>query len=71
MQLTSVSYQVLDLKVVPCALLNTLSVANIADNGVSMEHWQNILTGETEVLGENPVSMPLFPLQMSFAMALD
>jgi hypothetical protein len=23
-----------------CLLLNTLSVANIADKGVSMEHWQ-------------------------------
>jgi hypothetical protein len=32
---------------------------------------RNILTGETEMLGENPVSVPLCSLQMSFAMALD
>ena len=40
MKLAAVNYQVLGLKMVPCVLLNTLSVANIADNGVSMEHWQ-------------------------------
>jgi len=40
MKLAAVNYQTLDLKIVPCVLLNTLSVANIADNGVSKEHWQ-------------------------------
>lgn len=40
MKLAAVNYQVLDQKMVPCVLLNTLSVANIADNGVSVEHWQ-------------------------------
>jgi hypothetical protein len=40
MKLTAVNYQALDLKMIPGVLLNTLSVANIANNGVSMEHWQ-------------------------------
>jgi len=40
MKLAAVNYQVLDMKMVPCVLLITLSGANIADNGVSMEHWQ-------------------------------
>jgi hypothetical protein len=39
MKLAAIIYQVLDLTMVPCVLLNTLSVANIAGNGVSMEHW--------------------------------
>jgi hypothetical protein len=40
MKLAARNCQVLDLKMVSCVLLNTLSVANIACNGVSMEQWQ-------------------------------
>ena len=40
MKLTAVNYHVLDMKMAPCVLLNTLSVANVADNVFSMEHWQ-------------------------------
>jgi hypothetical protein len=40
MKLAAVNYRALDLKMVSCVLLNTLSVANIADSGVDMVQWQ-------------------------------
>jgi hypothetical protein len=50
MKFAAVNYQVLDLKMVIRVLLNTLSVANVADNGVSMKHWQKYAGKQIEVL---------------------
>jgi len=71
MKLAAVNYQVLDLKMAPCVLLNTLSVANIAGNGVSMEHWQKYTDRENGSARRETRSVPLCPLQLSFSMALN
>jgi hypothetical protein len=47
-----------------CELLRWCSIC--VDKGMSMEHWWHYTDGETEVVGEKPVPLPLCPPQVAF-----
>jgi hypothetical protein len=71
MILAAVKYQVLYLKMVPCVLLNTLSVSNVDDNGIRMEHWQKYTDRGNRSARRKPRFSATLSTTILFVMALD